>query len=126
MLDAEALENLGGTPPGELNSVTLEGLTIEAAGSKITGTGAFEFDNSDMDSFEVFPRPEGALNLQVSGANGLIDKLIQMGVLAEQDAMGARMMLSMFTVPGAAPDSMSSKIEITGEGHILANGQRIK
>ena len=128
LMDAEAMEQLGmtGGMPGELNALTLTELVIEGAGGLITGAGDFTFDNSDLESFDGLPRPEGALELEVSGANGLIDSLIQMGLLAEEDAMGARMMMSMFTVPGDAPDTASSRIEVNEQGHVLANGQRIK
>lgn len=60
------------------------------------------------------------------GPNGLIDKLIAMGLLSQQDAMGARMMLGMFTVAGSEPDTMTSTIEVDADGHLLANGQRIR
>lgn len=127
-MDPEAMAAVedGEVMPGELNSVTLKDLIISAVGAKITGAGDFTFDNSDFDTFDGFPAPEGALTLQIAGVNGVIDKLIQMGLVQEQDAMGARMMLGMFTVPGADPDTASSKIEVNGEGHVLANGQRIK
>lgn len=127
LLDPAQIEALGGeTPPGELNALTLNNLTIAAAGAQIVGDGDFTFDNDDLESFDGLPRPVGALNLQVSGANGLIDKLIQMGLVREQDAMGARMMMSMFAVPGSAPDTMSSTIEVNEQGQVFANGQRIK
>lgn len=127
-LDPEAMAQLEmtGGMPGELNALTLSDLVIEGAGGLITGAGDFTFDNSDLQSFDGVPRPEGELQIEVAGANGLIDKLIQMGLLAEEDAMGARMMLSMFTVPGDAPDTASSKIVVNEQGHVLANGQRIK
>ncbi len=48
-----------------------------------------------------------------------------MGLLPEQEAMGFRMMMSMFTV-ATGDDTMTSKIEINEQGHILANGQRIQ
>ncbi len=128
ILDADAMAEIedSGEAPGELNALSLRSLLVEAAGGKITGTGDFTFDNTDLDSFDGMPRPEGQVDLQVSGANGLIDRLIQMGLMQEQDAMGARMMLSMFTVPGEAPDTATSRIEINADGHILANGQRIQ
>ena len=59
------------------------------------------------------------------GANALIEKLIGMGLLSEDDAMGARMMMGMFAVP-AGDDTLTSKIEVNDEGHVLANGQRLK
>lgn len=116
----------GETMPGELNQLSLNSLTVEAAGAKITGEGDFTFDNTDLQSFDGMPRPLGEANFTVAGANGLIDKLIEMGLVTDEDAMGARMMMSMFGVPGEAPDTLSSKIEVNEQGHVLANGQRIK
>lgn len=128
LIDIEAMEELerSGEMPGELNSVTLRKLLVEAVGGKISGEGAFTFDNSDLESFDGLPRPEGALDLQVVGANGLIDKMIAMGFVEEGDAMGARMMMGMFAVPGEGEDTLNSKIEVNAEGHVLANGQRLK
>jgi hypothetical protein len=128
LLDTDRMEEIAftGEMPGELNSVTLTDFVVDMIGGTILGDGAFTFDNSDLESFDGLPRPMGALNLQVAGANGLIDNLIAMGMLPEQDAMGMRMMLGMFTVPGEAPDTATSTIEINAEGHILANGQRIQ
>ncbi|ASP18843.1 hypothetical protein ANTHELSMS3_00117 [Antarctobacter heliothermus] len=128
LLDTKAMEDLGrtGGMPGELNSLTLSDFVIDMVGAAVLGSGSFTFDNSDLETFDGLPRPNGQLDLQVSGANGVIDNLIAMGLLPEQDAMGFRMMMSMFTVPGEEPDTMTSTIEINEEGHILANGQRIQ
>ena len=95
-------------------------------GHAVACNGAFTFDNSDLESFDGVPRPQGELKVEVSGINGVIDKMIEMGFVQEQDAMGARMMLGMFTVPGSEPDTASSVIEVNEQGHVLANGQRIK
>jgi hypothetical protein len=111
--------------PGELNSIALNNLKLAIAGALVTGTGNFTFDNTDMVSFDGMPRPEGEVNLQINGANGLMDKLIQMGLLPEDQAMGARMMMGMFaTVVG--DDQLTSRIEINAAGEVMANGQRIK
>lgn len=128
LLDAEKMEELTqtGGMPGELNALTLSDFVVQVVGGTITGSGAFTFDNTDLATFGGVPRPEGKLDLSVSGVNGVIDTLIAMGLMAEEDAMGARMMLSMFTVPGDQPDTATSTIEINAEGHVLANGQRIQ
>lgn len=112
--------------PGELNAMSLKDLQLRIAGASLTGMGAFTFDNSDMESFDGLPRPEGALDLNIKGVNGLMDKLVQMGLLPEDQVMGARMMLSMFSVPGAGEDELTSRIEVNEQGHVLANGQRLK
>ncbi|MBE9637675.1 DUF2125 domain-containing protein [Salipiger mangrovisoli] len=128
VFDAAGLSKLEAeqTAPAELNALTLNNLTLSAAGAKITGQGDFAFNQEDTESFGGMPAPQGEVNFTLSGANGLIDKLIAMGLLSQQDAMGARMMLGMFTVPGAEPDTQTSKIEVNDQGQVLANGQRIK
>ena len=126
LFDTEAIEKLGEQPPADLNTVTLRDLTLEAGGGKLTGVGAFTFDNGDLETFNGMPRPEGTLELTVSGANALIDNLIAMGLMTQEDAMGARMMLSMFAVPGSEPDTATTTIQINDRGHILANGQRVQ
>jgi hypothetical protein len=50
-----------------------------------------------------------------------------MGLLPEDQAMGARMMMGMFARPGDGEDTLVSKIEVDGaSGSISANGQRLK
>ncbi|MFC3119058.1 DUF2125 domain-containing protein [Jhaorihella thermophila] len=115
-----------GMPPGELHALTINDLRLSAAGAAVTGKGDFTFDNSDLQSFGGVPRPEGTVKLQIIGANGLIDRLIQMGLVSEDEAMGFRMMLGMLAVPGDGPDTLNSTIEVNEQGQVLANGQRIK
>jgi hypothetical protein len=123
--DLEAVE-MGEIMPGELNALTIRELLVSAAGARLTGTGDFTFNNEDLASFDGLPAPAGIAKLTLTGANGLIDNLIKMGLLTDQDAMGARMMMGMFGVPGEGADTLNSEIEFTEEGQILANGQRIK
>ena len=111
--------------PGEINSLDIRTLLIDMIGARLSGMGEFTFDNSDMVTFDGVPRPEGALELRLEGANALIDKLVAMGVLPQEQAMGARMMMGMFTVP-AGDDTLTSRIEVNAEGHLLANGQRLQ
>lgn len=112
--------------PGEINALDFNELTVRAAGASAEGTGSFTFDNTDKETFDGMPRPIGSIEMNVVGINGLIDNLISMGLLPEDQAMGARMMLSMFSVPGPGEDELNSVLEINEEGHILANGQRIQ
>ncbi|MCP4621051.1 MAG: DUF2125 domain-containing protein, partial [Bradyrhizobium sp.] len=111
--------------PGELRGLTLNELLLSVAGAELTGSGDFTFDNTDLESFDGMPAPEGEANLKLVGANNLIDKLVGMGLLSDDDAMGARMMMGMFAV-SAGDDVVTSKIEVNDEGHVLANGQRLK
>ena len=120
------MELSGGDTPLELNALTIKNVLISAAGASLSGTGDFTFNNDDLVSFDGLPAPSGTADIQISGANGLIDKLIQMGLIEESDAMGARMMMGMLAAPGDGDDTLKSKLEITEDGQVLANGQRIK
>lgn len=128
MFDPETVKDLekGGAQPGELNALTVKQLRVSAAGAELTGTGDFTFNNEDLTSFDGMPAPAGAADLKLTGANTLIDRLIQMGLISDGDAMGARMMMGMLAVPGEGEDTLTSKIEISEDGQIRANGQRIK
>ncbi|KUP95021.1 DUF2125 domain-containing protein [Tritonibacter horizontis] len=116
----------GELAPGEVTSLDVNELLLSVAGAELTGTGAFTFDNSDLETFDGLPAPSGEANLKLVGANTLLDKLVDMGLLSNEDAMGPRMMMGMFSVPGAGEDTLTSRIEVTEDGKVLANGQRLK
>ena len=110
--------------PAEFEQLDINKLKLSVAGADLSGSGAFSFDNTK--SLAGMPKPTGNLALKLVGANGLIDTLVAMGLLPEEQAMGARMMMALFAVPEEGTDTLTSKIEINNEGHILANGQRIQ
>lgn len=123
VLDPTAATEIGPMEaPVELSAVDINRLEIDIAGARLSGTGAFEFENPEG----VAPKPTGALDLSLVGGNGLLDNLVATGLLPEEQAMGARMMMGLLAVPGDAPDTLNSKLEINEEGHVLANGQRIQ
>ncbi len=128
MFDPTAIEALedGEKEPGEVNALSIKQLLVSAAGAKLTGTGDFTFNNADLETFDGMPAPDGVANVELTGANGLIDNLIKMGLLSDNDAMGARMMMGMFGVPGEGEDTLTSEIKVSEDGQIHANGQRIK
>ncbi len=128
MFDPESMKAMerGTQTPGEFNAVSIKQLLVTAAGAKLTGTGDFTFNNEDLVTFDGMPAPDGTANIELVGANGLIDNLIKMGLVSDSDAMGARMMMGMFGVPGEGEDTLTSEIKVTEDGQIHANGQRIK
>ncbi len=115
----------GVEPPGELTSLDLAQLLVKAAGAEVSGVGALTFDNTDLVTFQGVPAPTGTINVTIKGVNTLIDNLIAMGLLPEDQAMGARMMLGMFAKPGAAPDELTSVLEFKDKG-FFANGQQLR
>jgi hypothetical protein len=107
--------------PGEIEALTVRELRLDLAGAELTGTGDLTFNNEAMP-----PVPVGAINLQLVGGNTLLDKLVSMGLMPQEQAMGMRMMLGIFATPGAGEDTLTSTIEFTPEGGILANGQPLQ
>lgn len=128
LLDTEEMEKLedGEVAPGEVNALDLNSLTVRAAGAELTGDGSFTFDNTDLTTFDGMPAPTGSVNLMLVGGNALLDKLVAMGFVPDEQAQGARMMMGLFAVKGEGDDTLTSTIEVKGDGQILANGQRIK
>ncbi|NJM81527.1 MAG: DUF2125 domain-containing protein [Tabrizicola sp.] len=122
VLGMMAAEGTGAPPPiPQPETLNINDLTLKIAGAALTGTGAFTFDNS-----AGVPMPLGEANVSLTGGNALIDGLIATGMVTEEDAMGARMMMGAFMSPGAEPDSLTSKIEAKAGGEIYVNGQRVQ
>jgi hypothetical protein len=117
---------MGAAPPGELHALDIRALQLKAGGADLTGTGGFTFDNGDLATFDGLPRPTGAIDLKLVGGNALLDALAAMGMIPEDQIMGARMMLGLFARPGDGPDTLVSRIEVTPDGALLANGQRLR
>jgi hypothetical protein len=119
-LESEVTDPMAAPTPFEVTEAKINQLQLKAAGAELTGTGAATFDNS-----QTPPKPVGEINLNLTGANALMDKLTAIGLLPADTAMGARMMMGMFAVP-AGDDALTSKIEFKEDGGIYANGQRIQ
>ena len=120
-LDQDFLEDDSPDIPGTIESLNVNEMQITIAGADLTGNAAFEFDNS-----VGMPMPAGIANLRLVGGNGLLDTLVGMGLVPEEQAMGARMMLGLFARPGEGEDTLESVIEMKEDGSITANGQRIR
>ncbi len=125
LVDDSAMAALGDAAPGEIHTLDVTELRASVAGAELTGAGAFTFDNTDLTTFPGTPAPTGKLDLKLVGGNVLLDKLVSMGLITEDDANGARMMISMFANPGATPDELTSTLEFKDKG-FYANGQRLQ
>lgn len=124
--DPEQAEAIGDDTPAELHNLSLNEFKLAAVGAEITGTGSFTFDNSDLETFDGLPAPTGAVDMNINGVNGLLDRLGAMGFLPNDQAMGVRMMLGLFARPAGGEDAMTSTIEVKGDGSVFANGQQLK
>lgn len=125
LLDEQAMAQMGDAPPGELNSLEVTDLRATFGGADLAGKGAFTFDNTDTTTFDGVPAPTGKIDLVLTGGNGLLDKLVSMGLIPPDQAMGARMMMAMFAKPGEGQDVLNSTLEFKDKG-FFANGQRLK
>ncbi|MEY4696492.1 MAG: hypothetical protein RIT14_920, partial [Pseudomonadota bacterium] len=124
IMDPAAMEAAGDTPPGEIYSLDIREILARFAGAELTGVGAFTFDNSDLVTYGGIPAPTGKIDLKLTGGNGLMDKLVAMGLVPEDQVMGLRMMLSMFA-NATGEDELSSTLEFK-DGGFFANGQQLQ
>lgn len=106
--------------PVQVDSLNLNRLQVTAAGADLSGTGAVTFDSA---AGAVVP--DGAVDLRLAGANGLMEKLGAMQLVPQDQMMFVRMLLGLYAV-AAGDDLYTSKIEFKSGGEILANGQRIR
>ncbi len=120
IFDPQFAEQMTGAP-GEINVLNVNQILLTLAGAELTGDGAFSFNNSGP-----IPMPAGTMNMMLKGGNGLLDTLVNMGLVPEEQATGARMMMGLFARPGTGPDTLESTIEVKEDGSVLANGQRIR
>ena len=120
IFDPEFAEQMAGSP-GQINALDVNQILLTLAGAQLTGDGAFTFNNEGP-----VPMPSGVMNMMLTGGNGLLDTLVGMGLVPEEQAMGARMMMGLFAQPGDGPDTLVSTIEMKEDGSVLANGQRIR
>ena len=115
-----------GEIPALIYDVAINDLTIDLAGASVEGSGAFELNHDDYLSFDGIPAPIGDASFVITGANGLLDNLVEMGLMPEEQVLGVRMMMGIFATPGEGEDVLTSTIETTADGQVFANGQRLK
>lgn len=125
LLDFMAMANMFGPPPVTVDSVMIERAEVAAVGARATAEGALTLDWTDMMTWGGIPAPDGNVTVNVEGANGLMDKLVAMGLLQPEDTMGARMMMGMFGEP-VGDDALRAVIEVTRGGSLFVNGQQLQ
>ncbi|MDQ2094527.1 hypothetical protein [Rhodalgimonas zhirmunskyi] len=107
-------------------NVNVSELLLAAAGASLNGDATISFKGMPDIMMSDIPVNEGLVNLTLTGANALIDKLVGLGLMSQEDAMGARMMSGMILKPGEGDDVLTSTIEIKPDGSVSANGQRLR
>jgi hypothetical protein len=116
------VKNPGQEPPFVVDNAEIKALNLKIAGAELQTTGSAIMDNSQFP-----PVPEGTVNISLTGAQGLIGKLTEIGLIPEQNVMMIQGMTAMFFRPGdGGEDHLISVIEMTKDGHVKANGMQIK
>ncbi len=116
--------------PVQIDALELTDLSLSALGARLTGSGMMRFDHgaapADAESLGPLPMPSGTVSFTLQGANALLMALVQAGLLEDEQAFGARMMLGTMAVPGNGPDELRSEVQITPEGEVIVNGLRLR
>ena len=116
------VKNPGQEPPFVVDNAEIKALNLKIAGAELQTTGSAIIDSSQFP-----PVPEGTVNISLTGAQGLIGKLTEIGLIPEQNAMMIQGMTAMFFRPvDGGEDQLISVIEMTKDGHVKANGMQIK
>jgi hypothetical protein len=102
----------------QVSDLTVRSFLISAAGASIKAGGGLTFDNSGP-----MPLPSGKVSLEVNGVQGLSQKLVDLGLIPQDQSMMMLGMMMSFAQPGAAPDQFTSDIEFLPDGSVTANGQ---
>jgi hypothetical protein len=105
-------------PPVQMENVKITSLDLSLAGAALQAAGEFVIDNTAFP-----PKPSGTALIDLKGANGLIGKLVQIGIIPQQNALMIQGMSAMLFRPGdAGPDHLISQLEMTKSGTLTANG----
>ena len=98
---------------------------IEGLGARVMAQGDFTFDNSDLETFDGMPRPQGSGTVVLNGLNDVMSSLLDLGLIDESQMFMARMMVGGFMMP-TGDDELTSEFKITPDGEFFANGQRLR
>ena len=97
-------------------------LALNALGASIDASGELSVPEGGNPE-----QPVGQVQARFNGVNGLIDRLVQLGVIAPDEVAGYRMMLTMFARPAPeGGDALVSQFEFREGGQIFANGQQVQ
>ncbi|SIS56166.1 DUF2125 domain-containing protein [Paracoccus saliphilus] len=106
--------------PFEPQSVKINAVTLQAVGVDANVTG-------DLTIPQGAQQPVGIVEGEFTGVNALLEKLVSIGLVPQEQLMGARMMIAMFAKPVEGnPDQMQTKLEFKEDGSIFANGQQVQ
>ena len=121
LMDPAVYAGFAPPPPPMPSALNLDELRVEGVGVSLTGTGAIAFDASDMTTWEGIPAPSGSVNLALTGLQGLVQTLVQAGLVPAEQALFAQGMLGAIARP-VGEDAYESEIVFGPGAQITANG----
>jgi len=126
VFDFEVYETIDpDNPPIDVTTLIINRLFLKAFGAMFDAGGAFEVDLSDFETYGDFPKLVGDATATVTGLNTVLDTLTELGIVSPDDLMPVRMGIGMFTTV-SGDDELTSTVELTEEGQVFVNGQRMK
>jgi hypothetical protein len=113
--------------PGVLpRGLRINELSLDFGDAEIDAEGDFTVEAVDeQGGLTQFGQPAGTLTVTARGVMDLLGQLITAGVLSEDQAMGAQMMIGMFATQ-AEDGTLTSEITTESDGGLIVNGQRLR
>jgi hypothetical protein len=108
----------------EVNGVTLNRAQLDWAGASGLVSGWLAMDWTGVTRLEDLDQPDGAGTLRITGANDLLSRLSQAGVLPPEAMLGARAALSM-AGRAVGADEIEGEFAVSAEGGFRLNGMRL-
>lgn len=106
--------------PVQFENAKITAFNLNALGATVEASGAF-----DIDSNKFPPSASGQADIAIKGADALMTKLTEAGILPAQNAMMAKGMMGVF-FQSRGLDELFSQIVIGPDGSISANGFPLK
>lgn len=113
---AELAEGEPDAMPIQFEDVNVNEIRLTIGGAEISANGSATVMNGGP-----FPMPIGKLDIAINGVNKLIERLSALGLLTPDMVLPARAMMGAYTTP-VGDDQLTSSIEMTPDGRVLANG----
>ena len=122
LLDDQAFAESPSAEVGAFKTLSINDISLSMLGADAQLSGEL----SGLDVRET-PAPVGSISGRFEGLNGMIDALVQAGLVPENQVMAARMMMAMFAKADPEnPEVMTTELEFREGGEIFANGQQVK
>ena len=106
--------------PVVIESITVREVSLEVAGALLQGQAFLDVKPNQSEAV-------GTAEFSLKGGVGLLDKLVEIGLVELEQSKMAKMFSGMFALPGGdGEDHLVTKVDLKEGGSIFVNGQQIK